>query len=145
MSDVRRPDNRKRDLLARRDLFRQVEAFVQQHGRVQLGREVPAAWRHRRNRTPGGCYAAAGRWAGTDGAVYTEGMAFTDDVPVDHAWLTDRDGEVIDLAWQDPGERYLGVQIPDREVKRLMCALAGKPRGALLPLLLTEGWTPDPK
>ena len=31
---------------------------------------------------PHGCYAFAGRWVGTDGAVHTEGMALaTDGVP----------------------------------------------------------------
>jgi hypothetical protein len=58
-----------------------------------------------------------------DELTYTEGLAVsaTDPTtPVVHAWVVDRDGRVIDLAWTGertaaPGLAYFGATIPYRE------------------------------
>lgn len=120
----------------------ELATFLERHGRRQVGREVPAGWRRRRNRTPHGCYAAAGRWATrSDDVMYTEGVAMsTHGFVVQHAWLTDQQAEVIDLAWETPGEFYFGVPISDREVIRAMRA-SGMYASALA-FLVPRGWVP---
>ncbi len=59
---------------------------------------------------------------GRNDATYTEGFAVIGGFAVDHAWLTDRDGAVIDVAWSVPGDSYLGALIPDEEVTRIHLA-----------------------
>lgn len=104
-----------------------VASYFRAHAIEQAGREVPPGppgWRRRRKRTPHGCYEAAGRWSGDDGATYTEGFAFSAGVPVwiPHAWLTDAAGGVIDLAWDEPGLAYIGVKLQPVAVARAIRA-----------------------
>lgn len=57
------------------------------------------------------CYAnsAERAWANRD-FYYVEGLACIEDypVPLEHAWLVDRDGKVFDPTWED-GVSYFGV------------------------------------
>jgi hypothetical protein len=117
-----------------------VREFVEQHGVEQPGAPVPSAWRRRRNRTPHGCYQAAGRWSVRGEATYTEGVALSSVGWIPHAWLTAADGSVIDLAWDDPGETYLGVQLPTSVAARAI--RQGGMFAPLLPALIDLGWTP---
>lgn len=62
---------------------------------------------------PGMCYANAGRRAIEDpDLVYVEGYACTDSLhlPVQHAWLLDETGRIIDTTWSN-GVNYCGVPI----------------------------------
>jgi hypothetical protein len=115
--------------------------LLERYGAEQVGREVPPGWRRRRNRSPHGCYAAAGRWSGKDRVAYTEGMALAvSDVWIPHAWLTDAAGKVIDLAREEPCERYFGIQIPTAVRARVVYKLGQW--APILDALADEGWTP---
>lgn len=135
----------------------EVEEFVRTYGSEQIGRPLPRRWRRRRARTPGDCYAQAGRWCVGEPVMYTEGRALsgglaeTDWIPL--AWLTATDGGVIDLACDEETAeetRYLGVRIPTlqvvtitrrqqpgRNTRRVTSLL-----GPVLPELIRSGWTP---
>jgi hypothetical protein len=111
--------------------------FIKKHASEQAGRAVPRGWVERRA-DEDACYEVSGHWAARepDAVTYTEGIAFRSGVPIAHAWLTDTDGQVIDLA--TPGSRYLGVQIPLRVLVD-HGLLETWPR---LPPLIAAGWKP---
>ena len=135
----------------------EVEEFLRTYGSEQIGRPLPRRWRRRRARTPGDCYAQAGRWCVGEPVMYTEGRALsgglaeTDWRPL--AWLTATDGGVIDLACDEETSeetRYFGVRIPTlqvvtitrrqqpgRNARRVTSLL-----GPVLPELIRSGWTP---
>jgi hypothetical protein len=112
-----------------------VGEYFRHHAVEQPGSDVPPGWRRRRNRSPHGCYAAAGRWHGHDRAIYTEGYASgAAGFWVPHAWLTAAEGGVIDLAWPDPGSRYVGCQIESQEAAKAILTLDAY--GPLLPTVV---------
>jgi hypothetical protein len=135
----------------------EVEAFLRTYGTEQIGRRLPRRWRRRRARTSGDCYARASRWCLGEPVIYTEGRALSggsierDWIP--HAWLTARDGGVIDLARNEESleaTRYFGVAIPALQVVAI--SRRHQPRrdgptvtplpGPVLPELIRSGWTP---
>jgi hypothetical protein len=135
----------------------EVEAFLRTYGTEQIGRRLPRRWRRRRARTSGDCYARASRWCLGEPVIYTEGRALSggsierDWTP--HAWLTARDGGVIDLARNEESleaTRYFGVAIPALQVVAI--SRRHQPRrdeptvtplpGPVLPELIRSGWTP---
>ena len=135
----------------------EVEEFLRIYGTEQIGRPLPRRWRRRRARTPGDCYAKAGRWCLGEPVMYTEGRALsgvlagTDWIP--HAWLTATDGGVIDLARDEEtleATRYFGVRVPTLQVvtiTRQQRPGCSAPRvasllGPVLPELIRSGWTP---
>ena len=135
----------------------EVEEFLRTYGTEQIGRPLPRRWRRRRARTPGDCYAQAGRWCLGEPVMYTEGRALSgglaerDWVPL--AWLTATDGGVIDLARDDETSeetRYFGVRIPTLQVVTIIRRQqpgrnAGRVTllpGPVLPELIRSGWTP---
>lgn len=118
-----------------------IEEFVVLHGHAQPGRRVPHGWRTRRLLTPGRCYEAAGDNSQEPGFTYTEGRALASGKWIPHAWITDPEGGVIDLAWDDAADEYFGVVIPDDAVGRAQDKLGLF--GPLLPVLVHElGWIP---
>src|SRR5215208_3717920 len=135
----------------------EVEEFLRTYGTEQIGRRLPRRWRRRRARTPGDCYARAGRWCLGEPVIYTEGRALSsgsierDWIP--HAWLTAMDGGVIDLAREEEAleaTRYFGVRIPTLQVvaisRRQQSGRNGPSvtslLGPVLPELVRSGWTP---
>ena len=118
-----------------------IAEFVAKHGRMQEGRELPTGWRRRRNRRPNRCFEAAARWCHANGVTYTEGLAEADGRTWEHAWLTDDEGEVIDLSWRTPGRLYFGVCIPDAAVA--LASSATDPGGPALGYLIALGWLPE--
>lgn len=136
------PDLRYRpDLWYPSQLPPDIEKFVVSHGCAQTGQPVPPEWRSRRLQTPGRCYEAAGNNAFGSGCTYTEGRALGPGGWVPHAWITDPEGGVIDLAWDDTADEYFGVVIPDDVVGRAQNKLGLY--GPLLPVLVHElGWMP---
>lgn len=122
------------------DLPGDVHEFLRVHGNEQRGCPVPPAWRRRRMRAPGGCYAGASRWAMRDaGALYTEGVALARVGWIPHAWLT-IDGRPVDLSWDDPAETYRGVMLPARVAAQAGLRLGH--HGPLLPIVVRAGWRP---
>jgi hypothetical protein len=135
----------------------EVEEFLRIYGTEQIGRPLPRRWRRRRARTPGDCYAKAGRWCVGEPVMYTEGRALSGGLAerdwTPHAWLTATDGGVIDLARDEESldaTRYFGVRIPTLQVVTI--ARRQRPsghapriawlRGPVLPELIRSGWTP---
>jgi len=98
-------------------LPRDVETFVTAYGIERTGGAIPLGWGRRRRRRPGRCYEAAGQYYREDGVAYAEGRALCESGWLPHAWLVRADGIVIDLAWRTPGQRYLGIELPDRVVE----------------------------
>jgi hypothetical protein len=45
------------------------------------------------------------------GFKYVEGFA-TSIIPVHHAWVLDKDDNVVETTWQEAGEEYFGIVIP---------------------------------
>lgn len=120
-----------------------IEDFVVRHGTSQEGRPVPVGWGQRRSRTPHRCYLAAGANYLSSNCLCTEGRALsaTGGKWIPHAWLTDPEGEVIDLSWPEPGIEYFGVELPD-EIAGPAALRLGL-FGPLLPVVLHEmAWSP---
>ena len=135
----------------------EVEEFLRTYGTEQIGRPLPRRWRRRRARTPGDCYAKAGRWCLGEPVMYTEGRVLSggpaDSDWIPHAWLTATDGGVIDMAGDEEAleaTRYFGIRIPTlqvvtitrrqqpgRDARRVTSVL-----GPVLPELIRSGWTP---
>jgi hypothetical protein len=88
----------------------------------------------------------------TEGRALSGGVAERDWIP--HAWLTARDGGVIDLARDEEtleATRYFGVRIPTLQVVTISRRLqpganalgVASVLGPVLPELIRSGWTPD--
>lgn len=113
------------------------------YGIERIGGQVPVGWGRRRRRRPQRCYEAAGQHYREDGVIYTEGRALCESGWVPHAWLVSANGAVIDLAWRTPGDRYLGVELPDEIVEDAQRALGHY--GPLLPAVVRDlRWLPAP-
>lgn len=116
-----------------------VEAVVRTCAIEHSGGPVPVGWGRRRRRRPQRCYEAAGQHYHEADVLYTEGRALSRERWIPHAWLTRLDGQVIDLAWRVPGERYLGLSLPDEIVAEAQNRLGRY--GPLLPVVIRElGW-----
>jgi hypothetical protein len=134
----------------------EVEEFLRAYGTEQSGQPLPRRWRRRRDRTPGDCYAQAGRWCVGEPVMYTEGRALSGGLASDwrsFAWLTAEDGGVIDLGCDDESwetTRYFGVRIPTLQVVTITrrqqpgrdARRVASLDGPLLPELIRSGWTP---
>lgn len=93
--------------------YRSVYELLAAHGRWFTPCALPAQIQPLPERQ---CFANA---AATEQAhrhlAYTEGFALTIDsqMPVAHAWCTDRDGRVVDPTWSAlGGTAYLGIVLP---------------------------------
>ncbi len=73
-----------------------------------------------------------------EGLCYAEGFALSEfDMWVHHAWVITGDGHAVDLTWEHPGKRYIGVTVPvGKTSARLGCSL-------LAPISLGFIWGPD--
>ena len=135
----------------------EVEEFLRTYGAEQIGRPLPRRWRRRRARTPGDCYAKAGRWCLGEPVMYTEGRALSGGLAesdwIPHAWLTATDGGVIDMAGDEEAleaTRYFGIRIPTLQVVRITrrqqpgrnARRVTSLLGPVLPELIRSGWTP---
>ena len=54
--------------------------------------------------------------------TYIEGYAVSHliDMAVEHAWVVDTDGNVIDSTWENKGVAYFGVEIPDQALREAL-------------------------
>ena len=135
----------------------EVEEFLRTYGTEQIGQLLSKRWRRRRARTPGDCYAKAGRWCVGEPVMYTEGRALSGGLAegdwIPHAWLTATDGGVIDLASDEEtleATRYFGVRIPTLQVVAITrrqqpggnASRIASVLGPVLPELIRSGWTP---
>lgn len=82
--------------------------FLHKHGQCMAVSPDNAAFE---GRGPmGGCYRNSSRTAFIEGLVYCEGFAVPAGlgIPLEHAWVCDLQGRVIDPTWPD-GSDYFGV------------------------------------
>ena len=87
-----------------------VEAMV-----LKYGREYPAPAVARPQGMKKGkdkeCYTNAYHTViSNKGFTYVEGYATTYGIPLEHAWVLDPNGVVIDPTWRTPGEQYYGIE-----------------------------------
>lgn len=52
--------------------------------------------------------------------TYVEGYADSDLFPMEHAWVVDPDGRVIDNTWRKPGTVYYGVPFTRKFLMRAL-------------------------
>jgi hypothetical protein len=110
--------------------YRGVEPIVKEYGRLftaPVSVEKNTALMKQHGVTPGAmkeCFSNAGRCVlgGNSDLTYVEGYAQAI-IPIHHAWLVTKDGQVIDPTWSTerikPGESYFGVPLSSEYVTQL--------------------------
>jgi hypothetical protein len=77
------------------------------------------------------CFVNAASYAMVrDDVLYAEGYAMEPDIPIpiQHAWLVDRNGAVIDPTWDDTSEHvYLGIAFKRSFVSELLASNKNEP------------------
>lgn len=70
------------------------------------------------------CFSNAAHlvWDNPDEYTYVEGYAFPDfmNIPIHHAWVVDKDNNVIDNTWRTIGRAYFGVPIKSEDLNRVL-------------------------
>jgi hypothetical protein len=90
---------------------------------------------------PNSCYSNAYQYALENDCFYVEGWATPKNLfPIEHAWCVTRDGDVIDLTWED-GTDYFGVPFDLIFVTAVMATTGYY--GILSNLYLLKGLDPD--
>lgn len=70
---------------------------------------------------PQQCYRNATHAATRPGWTYWEGYAWPEDlIPVNHAWCTDGDGQLVEVTWQEAAPAYWGVSFTLPELFQTM-------------------------
>jgi len=99
--------------------YRGFEELVLECGRVMEPKPLP---KNIKQGQPKGCYANSQRLVLKNRSLtYVEGYAMAADVsiPLQHAWLLDTDGYVIDPTWETPGCCYLGIAFRTAWIKSI--------------------------
>jgi len=99
--------------------YRGFEELVLECGRVMEPKPLP---KNIKQGQPKGCYANCQRLVLKNRSLtYVEGYAMAADVsiPLQHAWLLDADGYVIDPTWETSGCCYLGIAFRRAWVKSI--------------------------
>ena len=105
----------------------------------EYGQEYNVRWACEWAGTPRACYANAQFWMRQEeGLRYCEGYAMSV-IPVEHAWLVNADGYVIDPTWGEDYEEiggkrpvdYFGITFDLKDVRKLR-KLTGKKLHSLL-------------
>ncbi len=69
-----------------------------------------------RKRAPKACFAnAMNAVMAREGLLYAEGFALTYLGWFHHAWVVDGDDHAIEVTWEPPGLRYVGVTLTPKE------------------------------
>jgi hypothetical protein len=87
-----------------------VEDFLLQHGKQYAPRPKPKGYKYGRLKD---CFRNAGSLAleNPETLTYVEGYAFGYLFPVHHAWVVDKDDQVIEVTWRTRGK--FGIQPTD--------------------------------
>jgi hypothetical protein len=99
--------------------YRGFEELVLECGRVMKPKPLP---KNVKRGQPRLCYANCQRLVLKNRSLtYVEGyaMAAGVSIPLQHAWLLDADGYVIDLTWEPSGCCYLGIAFQTAWVKSI--------------------------
>lgn len=96
-----------------------MQRFVRKHGAE--GRALAKLPKKVRKGEKRQCFMNAYRLAAYHDFRYVEGYGISHNVPgllIHHAWVLDKDGNVIDNTWDNPaGSLYFGVEFPFSEVE----------------------------
>lgn len=101
--------------------YNSAEDFLLQNGKYYEYKPKPREIHYGEKQL---CYMNAYRLASI-GYTYVEGYAMSDNLPmpIQHAWVLDKDGKVIDNTWRKKwldNPKYFGVAMPIRFVESIM-------------------------
>lgn len=99
---------------------RSTQGFIYRHGTEYEPQPCPKGIP---KGTPSECYRNAALLAlENDDFTYVEGVALPDfaPIPIEHAWVVDKKGRVIDNTWKTPGSEYIGIPISQSELSRML-------------------------
>jgi hypothetical protein len=95
-----------------------IESVVLKHGQPYKAQALPKGYKRGKERE---CFKNAFKLAEKTGMTYVEGFATPDflPLPVHHAWVVDKDGNVFDNTWKTPGSEYFGVPFELDELRTI--------------------------
>jgi hypothetical protein len=96
-----------------------IESLLMKHGKEWMGRKRPKGLRKMRDKE---CFVNAQMLAvfHPDEYTYCEGLAHSI-IAVNHGWVIDRDGNIIDPTWRDPHKcAYIGVPFKTEYIRRVI-------------------------
>ena len=113
--------------------YARVENLVLDFGRpfIPQGKPKDIRWGKRGDCFRNALFLAGGKFIYCEGFATTTGMT---DLPVHHAWVCDRGGNVIDNTWREQGAEYFGVPFQFAFVMEIL-----KSRGGVAGLLYGNG------
>ncbi len=98
-----------------------VESYVLRHGRFCNPTPKPKEIKYGDVKE---CYSNATHlvWENPDKYTYFEGYAFPDfaNIPIHHAWVVDRNNNVIDNTWKSVGAAYFGVPVKLEDLNNVL-------------------------
>jgi hypothetical protein len=65
------------------------------------------------------CYETSYYLCVNKGFRYVEGYATVHNIPMEHAWVLDKHGNVIETTWETPGEEYYGIEIDIQTIHKI--------------------------
>lgn len=97
-----------------------IENLILQYGKAYKPQELPSNYKRARTKE---CFKNA--WDlvdNNDELTYVEGYALLDfiDLPIQHAWAIDRNGNVIDNTWSKAGTSYIGIPFNGNFVREVL-------------------------
>jgi len=97
-----------------------IEHLVKNYGNVYKPQELPDIYTKEEDKR---CFVNAYRLAQeNENLTYVEGFAFPDfiDIPIQHAWCVDKQGNVIDNTWKKAGTAYIGIPFNEHYMMLIM-------------------------
>jgi predicted ABC-type ATPase len=97
-----------------------IYGVVKRHGKFYTPKELPKKYKLGK---PKLCYMNAYYLASAhDELQYVEGLAIPDfaDIPIEHAWCVDKNGNVVDNTWKPAGNVYYGVPFEDEFISSVL-------------------------
>ena len=92
-----------------------TEGIVLKHGKFYTPQPLPKGYKRAKSKE---CFKNAYELSQREGLTYVEGYAVPDfiDLPIHHAWVVDKAGNVIDNTWKTPGSVYFGISFDNEFV-----------------------------
>ena len=96
-----------------------IYGVVKRYGKFYTPQKLPKQYKQGK---PKLCYMNAYHMSQRYGLQYVEGLATPDfaDIPIEHAWCVDENGNVVDNTWPIPGTAYYGVPFEDTFVAEVL-------------------------
>jgi len=98
---------------------RSAEHVVLKHGKYYNPQKLPKGYKMGKQKE---CFSNAYHMSQKTGMTYVEGFAVPDfiDLPIHHAWVVDKNGNVFDNTWKTPGVVYFGIPFDDMFVSSVL-------------------------